>query len=64
MDDMGGIKMGAGIRPSHLMSPYRSWKGQMRRMKTSTSMGKSKVSNPLSPVKIGKLAPTVSKIVG
>lgn len=64
MDGMGGIKMGAGVRPTHLFSPYRSWKGQMRRIKSSPSMGKSKVSNPLAPVKIGKLAPTVSKIVG
>lgn len=64
MDGIGGIKMGGMRSPGvHLYSPYRSWKGQMRRMKTGFSMSK-KVSNPLAPVKVGKLSGTIGKIVG
>jgi len=55
---------GFGPKPrTSLYSPYRSWKGQMRRMKTGFSMAK-RISNPLSPVKVGKLSGTVAKIVG
>lgn len=59
---MDGMPSGPKPRTT-AFSPYRTWKGQMRRMKTGFSMGK-KLTNPLSPVKVGSLSGTVKKIVG
>jgi hypothetical protein len=62
---MEGFGSGMDKPKTTLYSPYRSWKGQMNKMKAGFSMAKAKkVSNPLSPVKVGKLSGTVAKIVG